>query len=226
MLNDLLNKIDRKYNRYAVKNLIIYIIATMCIIYVFNLYTVFNPSIETDLYSMLTFDRDLILKGQVWRVISFIFLPPLAGISSQSGQTGIFLDAFAVYLCWMIGVGLETQWGSFKFNVYYLLGIAGSIISGFITGGSMNIYLNLSMFLAFAIVYPDFELQLLFFLPSKVKILALFCGIFIVKDLIFGSLSARAAILFSLLNVIIFFWKDLLKSAKALGKRRRRRFFR
>ena len=96
-----------------------------------------------------------------------------------------------------------------KFTIYYLMGYLGSLVSGFIMGFTTNYYLNLSLFLAFAILNSEVKVLLFFFFPIKVKWLALLDFVIILIDLILGSWITRVAILFALLNVILFFWKPL-----------------
>ena len=116
----------------------------------------------------------------------------------------------------MIGTGLEQAWGSFKFNMYYLTGVLLTVIvtlasrSFFGTAG----YLNLSLFLAFATIYPDHELLLFFILPVKMKYLAILDVLLLVEGMITGGLPAVLMVSASLANYLLFFWNDFLAMIK------------
>lgn len=207
-----LNKLERKYGKYAIPNLMTIIVFGMGLVFLLDSFTSANPDYAYGLSSLLYFDRDAVLHGQVWRILTFLFLPP---------ESSPLFILFSLYLYWLIGNALERQWGSFKFNIYYLCGVLGTIISGLITGYATNTFLNLSLYLAFAILFPDFEFLLLFFIPVKLKYLAIFEGIFILIFLIFGNWTTRFCILISLINVILFFGKDLYKSIQVFIRRKR-----
>ena len=204
-----LNRFERKYPRFGIPNLMTYIVVGMLFIYVFDLLAA-----GQSLSYFMFFNRGLILQGEVWRVISFVFLPP---------STSPLFIVFSLYFSYMIGVSLESEWGTCIFNIYYLIGVLGSIIAGFITGYTINTYLNLSLFLAFAIMFPDYQLTLFFIIPIKVKYLAFVDAMFFIVSLIIGSWSQRAAIIASLLNLIIFFSGTFIKNIKQQMRYRKAR---
>ena len=109
----------------------------------------------------------------------------------------------------MIGSALENQWGAARFNLFYLVGVIGNILAAVITGYAVNTYLNLSLFFAFAATWPDYQILVFFILPVKMKWLALLNAALFLWQLIVGSWSTRAAIIFSLLNVVLFLGGDL-----------------
>ena len=113
-----------------------------------------------------------------------------------------------MYFYWLIGSGLEREWGSFRFNVFYLCGAIGTILSGLITGYVGNTYLNFSLFLAFALLYPDFQVMLFFILPVKMKWLAWLDVAFLALEFLRSSWSGKLAILFAFANILLFFGKD------------------
>lgn len=200
-----LYKLQRKYGRFAIQNLMLYIVGAMGAIYVIDMLVPLN------LYGMLMFHWGLIVQGEVWRIFTFIFLPPLAN--------PIFI-VFALYLYWMIGTGLEAQWGAFRLNAFYFIGMLGTIAGGFITGFATNFYLNLSLFLAFAILYPNFEIRLFFILPVKMKWLALVYLAFLVYDwFTVGFWHFRVAMLISVANVALFFGRDFIGIIKRSYRR-------
>ncbi len=183
----------KRLNKFAIRNLMNYIIFGMAIVFVIDYVMQFYFT------QYLYFDRELILQGQIFRIISFIFIPPNASV---------FFVLLSLYFYWLIGSSLENEWGSLKFNCFYLCGIIGSIIAGFISGFSTNHYLNMSLFFAFALLYPDYEILLFFVLPIKMKYLALINAVYFAYLFLISPLYGRLAIVFSLINVFIFFWKD------------------
>jgi len=208
-----LNKLQRKYGKFAIPNLMLHITILNAIVYLSSyLFGTF------DLISYMILDPELVMRGQVWRIITFVFVPPLQGL---------FFTAIALYFYYFVGTSLERQWGSFKFNVYYLLGIiltaAASLISGIPVAGT---FLNLSLFFAFAMLYPNMEILFFFVIPLKVKYLAYFNALFYLITVINGSASERIAIIGSILNFLLFFGKDFYEAAKLKIKvwRNRRRY--
>lgn len=199
MLNQYLNKIERKCRKIAIPNLMLYIVLGMAVVWIANLILSTNPNNTVNLYELIYFDRDKILHGEVWRVISFVFMPP---------STLFILIPIILYFYWFMGSSLEYKWGSFKFNVFYFTGIIGCIAAGFIFGYATNYYLDLSLFLAFAILFPNEQLLAFFVIPIKAKWLALIDGILLLYDFIKGSNTTRIFIILSIINIIIFFGKD------------------
>lgn len=196
-----LNKLERKYGKFAIKNLIFYIIAFNAVVYILN--AVGNSN---ELTTKLMLIPDLVLKGEVWRLITFIFIPPQA--------SPIFI-IFVLYFYYMIGNGLENEWGSFKFNIYYLVGMIGTILAAFISGaGDTGVYLNMSLFLAFAYIYPNYEILLFFILPVKMKYLGWIDAVILGYTLLTGSFSIKLAVIAAMLNFILFFGKDIIENLR------------
>ena len=201
---NLLQKIERKLGKYAISNLIQIIVIGMGIVFVL---TILFPLNITDLLDFSKFD---IMQGQVWRLFSFVFIPP--------NFSPIFI-IFALYFYLLIGSSLEREWGKFKFNIFYFVGILGTIIAGMITGYATNSYLNLSLFLAFAILYPNFEILLFFVIPVKMKYLAFLDVLFFIYSLIISTWPGRIALIVSLLNIALFFGGDFIKRIKNMNRR-------
>jgi len=203
--DDFLQKMQRKFGKLAIQNLMMYIVGAMAVVFAATLAA---PAV--DIIGMFIFDTAAIMQGQVWRVITFIFIPP---------NLSLFFIIFALYLYWLFGSALEGQWGSFRFNAFYLCGIIGTIIAGLITGYATNFYLNLSLMLAFAALFPNFEIRLFFILPVKIKWLAYINLAFLAFDFITSSWPLRLALVASLLNLVLFFGKDFI--ARINNKRRK-----
>ncbi|MCQ2469885.1 MAG: hypothetical protein MJ100_08755 [Ruminococcus sp.] len=200
MLNKLLDKIESKCRRFAVDDLMIYVIITMGVIYAFDYVLSFNPNTAVSLSSYLDFDRALIMKGQVWRILTFLFIPDF--------DNPIWV-AFELYFMWMLGTGLQKAWGAFKFNVYFIVGALGCMAAGMVLGYATNTYHYLSLFLAFAILYPDYEIMLFFILPVKMKWLGIIEGASLLLTFIFTGISGKVFIGLSLINLILFFGKEM-----------------
>ena len=145
------------------------------------------------------------MHGEVWRLLTFVFIP------QSTSPLGLVLT---LYFCYLIGNTLENTWGDFQFNVYYLCGMLGAILAAALTGYGTSYYINLSLFFAFAMLYPDFQVLLFFIIPIKMKYMALFSGALCLIDLLMGGWSTRAAVLLSLANFLLFFGGDFFRTVK------------
>ena len=191
-----IDRLERKFGRYAIKNLMTYIVILNAVVYMLMMIP------GTNLLSKFVLEPSLVLKGEIWRLITYIFIPP---------STSPIFIIFVLYFYYMIGSNLENEWGSFRFNLYYFLGMLGTTIATFITGGGATpLYINLSLFLAFAHLYPNFEVLLLFIIPIKVKYLALINWIVIAWSVIFEPVPYKIAAVVSVLNFLIFFVPDIV----------------
>ncbi|PKM96241.1 MAG: hypothetical protein CVU84_00565 [Firmicutes bacterium HGW-Firmicutes-1] len=199
----LLYKLERKFGKFAIRNLIGYIVFANVVVLILGY---FSPGFINN----LVFDPNLVLHGQVWRVVTFLFIPP---------KVSTFFLFFALYIDYLIGTSLEHEWGTFKFNCYYFLGVLGIIIGAFASGLSMdNYYLSLSLFLAFAKLYPEQQFTLFFVLPVKVKYLGWLSWAFFIFSFLTGSLTVKIAIGISVLNYFVFFGKDIISGRKNATK--------
>lgn len=206
-MNNILNKLERKFGRYYISNLMLYIVIGTGIVFAFQY---LFPTLP--LWSFLSFNRAAILHGQIWRVVSFILIP-------ESGSP--ISMVFWLYLYWFIGSSLESYWGGWRFNAYYFIGAILAAIGGFLTGTATNMYLNLSLFLAMAILCPNHQLLLFFFIPVKMKWLAIFYAVVVIHDLWLVSWGGRIAIILSLLNVALFFGGDFFRKIRDKFKYRK-----
>ena len=196
-----LDKLEKKFGRFAISNLTMYLIGAYII--GFGIYY-FLPG----LFKWLTLEPYFILKGQVWRVISWVLVPPSGSLISI---------IFIVLLYYSLGTALERAWGTFRYNVYIFSGILFTVIGAFalyfivVTGmigyGGLfsTYYINMSIFLAFAVSYPDMELLLYFIIPIKMKWMAILYAVFILYGFIAGNFISKVAIAASLLNFVVFF---------------------
>ncbi len=160
---------------------------------------------NVDVFDYLSLSREKLFEGQVWRLVTFLLEPP---------SSSIIWIVFSLYFYYFIGTALEQTWGTFRFNVYYLIGVLGIIAAALISGEGYNMYLNLSLFFAFATLYPDHQVMLFFIIPVRIKWLALLDALLFVVMFVLGSWAVRASILLSLVNYFLFFGEDLIKLMK------------
>jgi len=177
------------------------------------------------------FSPALIMQGQVWRLITWIFIP----INTDGGFSGIFFTAIALYFYYFIGSTLEREWGTAKFTLYYIFGVVLNIIYGLviyftadpitriILDSSLWLtpsFLNLSMFFAFAVLYPNFVIRLFLLIPIKIKWLALANSIFFLYSVISGIIGGRIFLallpLVALLNFFIVCGYELVSYIRPL----------
>lgn len=204
-----LNKMERQYGRYAIRNLTKYMIGCYAIGYIL-LYI--GQAFGANFFQYLLLSPYHIMHGQIWRIVSWILIPP----SSSNIIFVLIMLSFYYYL----GTALERTWGAFRYNVYILGGMLCTVIGAFIlyfisgpnemfsliNGMSFSTYyINLSIFLAFAMNYPDMEVLFMMIIPIKIKYLALLDVAYLLYDLIRGGWGTRTVIIASLLNFIIYF---------------------
>ena len=180
---NLLDKLERKFGRYAIHNLMYYIIILYALGYVI---VTFVPQFYVQYLSL---DPTMILRGQIWRIITFIIYPP---------NTGLFYFLISMYLYYSIGRILEAQWGAFRFNLYFFTGVLLHVVAAFIScyvfGANIGpafgtYYLNYSLFFAFAATYPDMQFLLFFIIPIKAKWLGIINGIYFGVTSVAGFLA-------------------------------------
>lgn len=226
-----LDKLERKFGRYAIDNQMLYIV----ILYGFGfILDMVNPTFYS---TWLSLDAPAILHGQVWRVITFIIDPP---------STSLIWVAFALMLYYFIGKQLEAAWGAFRFNVYFFAGVLFHVIAAIlvylITGISMHLdtaYLNMSLFFVFAFLYPDVQFLVWFVIPVKAKWLAWLDGAFFLYGIaqafipsyggnavygIYYKANALAAFV-SILNFLLFFLSSRKTRAYSPKQMKRKRDF-
>lgn len=208
-----INKLERKYGRHAIKHLIQYIVIANAITYVVLLAA---PLLR----SRLMLVPAQVLQGEVWRLVTFLFIPP------NSSPIFIF---FALYIIYMYGTGLEQYWGSFKFNMYYFIGVIVTIVVAMMITivfksyfSIDNSYLNLSLLLAFATLYPDVELRLFFILPVKIKYIGWFTAAILTLNFFMGTIPTKLIIMASVVNYFIFFTGQFLHRKKHQAKQKSR----
>lgn len=209
MIQKLLDKIETRIGRYrGIRNLITIIVAAMAVVYVADL--VLGPSMGIYLSGYLAFDRAAILRGQIWRIFTFVITPPNVSM--------LFIVMQLMFL-YFTGNLLQNRWGTLRFNLFYLCGMLGSMIAGFITGYATSYYVNLSLLLAVAVLYPMMQVNFYGILPIRMKWLALIDLALLLPGLINGTWGERIAIVVSLLNVALFFADRFIYHVKEAKRR-------
>jgi len=201
----LLDELERRIGRFALPHLTIALV--LCQVVAFVLGHV-NPENRDRLYLI----PDKVLAGEFWRLFTFLIVPP--------GANPI-LAFFYWYLFYLMGTALEHYWGVFRYNIFLLIGFVATVGVSFLQPDlpSSNAFVQGSVFLAFAYLYPDFELNLFFILPVKIKWFALVAWIGYLLVALFGTWLYRWLVLASISNFLLFFGKDI--SYRMLAGRRR-----
>ncbi len=184
----------RKHPGFGIPNLMRYIVIANAVFWVMG---VINPV----LMNYMLFNPALILRGQIWRLISFVFIPPSTGV----------LAFIAFYFYYWIGSTLEQQWGTGQFTIYFFTGVILTILYGFliyfITGRSVSLsstYIFLSMFFSFAALFPDMQVLFMFIIPVKMKYLALVDAAFFLLSVFTTPFPENLVPVVAVLNFLIF----------------------
>ncbi|MCR5546284.1 MAG: rhomboid family intramembrane serine protease [Lachnospiraceae bacterium] len=205
----MLEKLERKLGKYAIPNLINYLIGGYIIGYLFMLGSQIS---NINFIGLMTLEPYYIIHDfQLWRLVTWVLVPP---------RESIIFALIMMFFYWQLGRVLEQTIGTFRFNVYIFGGIIFTIIGAFALYGiyylvngvpilmsayfSTN-YINLSIFLAFALCYPNMEVYLYFLIPIKMKWMAVVYAVFIIYEFFMVGWAGRVAIFASLLNFILFF---------------------
>jgi len=200
-----LNRLERKFSPYAIPNLMLYIVAGQIVAWAAIMF------VNAGLMNFLSLNRFGLFSGQLWRLITFVFLPE---------EYDMLYFALSCYINWMIGASLERSWGTGWFNLYYLFGMAGAWLACLITGYAGTYCLSLSLFLAFAILFPDLEFLLFFVLPIKAKWLGwLSAALWVVNFFISGP-AGKLNLVLGMLGFVLFFGPRVWHNALAWHRRR------
>ena len=214
-----MKEFKRRFNRFCfrhqnkgIPNLMLYITVGAAALALMNM---IDPS--GALYYMLVFDRELILQGQVWRLISY----PLCYAGSITITSALMMICY-----YSLGRAVENIWGTLRFNIFYFTGVLLMDVYCMIFGGSADVYyLNMSLFLAYATMYPNAEFLLFFIIPVKAWILAVI-DLAIVFLGLFNPFPYDLFGLIALGNYFLFFGKGFVNIFPASWRINARRLFR
>ncbi|HAU99873.1 MAG: hypothetical protein IJR19_02850 [Lachnospiraceae bacterium] len=205
-MENFLNKLERKFGKYAISNLSLYIIIAYVIGYILTL----TGSIE-----FISLNPYKILHGEIWRIVTWVIVPP---------STLNIFTIIMLFFYYSLGTSLERTWGTFRYNVYIFSGMLftvlgafilygaysaagypGEVIGMFISNAFSTYYINLSIFLAFAAIYPNMQVLLYFIIPVKIKWIAWLDAAVLLISFFTGNMAIKVSIIASLLNFILFF---------------------
>lgn len=232
------NGLRRKLEKYAIPNLTLYLIICYGIGYLMQYLVPAG-------YQYLMLDPFLVLKGQVWRLVTWILIPP--------DSSNIFFVLITLYLYYSLGGLLERIWGTYKYNVYLFSGLLFTILGAFVLcgysvlmgaqptmytglyllnngsavyfGQFSTYYINMSIFLACAASISDVQVLLMFLFPIKVKWLGIVYGIILLVNCIQGGIATWIVVIFSLLNFLVFFLRSKGKMHLSVGQIKRQQEF-
>lgn len=251
-MNQFLNKMERKFGRYAVPDLIKYLMGVYMAGAVISLISMY---INFDIYGeYLSLNYTYVLRGEIWRLFTYLLEPAVIGGDFGSMMMSVLFFMIKVSLFLMFGHYLENVWGAFRFNLYFFTGYLLNIIAALILYLSplhvINYYAGFeyiywSMFFAFALYEPDMPLLVWFVLPIKIKWLALFDGAYLAYLIVDNArdayaawkvgaslvyignmhISAIVAILVSLFTFFVFFLATRNYKRVSPGETKRKRSF-
>ena len=206
-LNKRIDMFCYKHPRFGVPNLMLYIVIISLAVW---LLSIMDPS--KTLMSFFVFSPERILKGEVWRIVSFIFVP----------QSLSFWELLFFYFYYWIGNVLEKEWGTPRFNIFLISGVLLTAVYGFIiyfiTKQSIAVttyFIYLSMFFSFATLFPDVQVLFMFIIPIKVKWLAYLDAAFFLLSMLTQSFPFNLLPLVAVLNYLVFFGDDLFSSLRS-----------
>lgn len=235
-----MSNFERKFGKYAVRNLSLVLIACYIAGYIIQ---IFSPGIQ----SLLTLNPHAILRGQVWRLVTWVLIPPVG------------LDLFTIIMLlfyYNVGSSLEHVWGTYRYNVYLFSGMLYTIIGSFVAYGIYaalanaagvqinadmvqsastlfsTYYINMSIFLAYAATFPDAQVLLMFVIPVKMKWMGIIYAVLLLVQLVSGvgipvfNIFYRIALVASLLNFVIFWITSRGRISMSPRQARRRQEFR
>ena len=213
-----MKKLQRDIERFfyhnrskGIRNLMLFVALGNLIVYVFM-----RADPSGALIRALVFDQEKIFQGQIWRLLSYIFIP-IDGVSGYLSD--VFFMAIMFFFYYQIGRIMENRWGVLKFNCYYLCGILLTDIAALIMGVQATItYLNLSLVLAFATLCPEDKVLLFFLIPLKMKWLAWFYLASVVFTFLTVAFPYNLFPIIALLNYVLFFRGDIKYVLPSFGR--------
>jgi len=208
-MEKLLARLERRLGRYAIHNLISLVVGGMAIVWVLSL-------LKPEFQDRLTLDIRAVMHGQVWRLVTFLFIPP------PSSPMWVLIN---LYFTWWVGNSLEQRWGAFKFNAYYGLGALATIVAAVLAGPATNFWLDSSLFLAFATVFPDVTILLFFVIPVRVKWLGIVAALFMAYAAVTQGWGARGSIAAAMIVYLVFFgehWYGVITQRSTIARQKTR----
>ena len=197
-----LDRLERRFGRLGIPDLITYVIAGRAIAFVVALAHPEYPA-------FLILDPDAVGRGEVWRLVTYLLTPPQLLPGFFGGWRGVLLQ---LYFTWIVGRALEGAWGAFRFTLYYAIGGGATAVAALLINGSPATpdFLDLSLFLAFATVFPEMPILLFLILPVKVKWLGWLSAAGLAWSFLVSGMANRLAILVAFSNYLLFFSAEIM----------------
>ncbi|WP_442484844.1 rhomboid family intramembrane serine protease [Aeoliella sp. SH292] len=212
-----LDRLERTLTPFAIPHLTMLLIAGQVAVYMADVAMGAQDEGVGTVVERLMLVGPLVWAGEVWRVITFMFIP------SSFGPNGILVNIISWLFFYFVGTVMENTWGTFRYNAYIFVGVLATVAAALLWPPYIgtNTYLYATVFLAFARLYPDHIINLFYVLPIKAKWLALMGWLGIAVALI-SVKPMRLVILASIANYLLFFWKEHYRDFQQ--KRRRAAF--
>ena len=203
--------LEKRFERFAIPHLLRYVALLNGLAFVLS-------KIQPGFLTMLQLDASAVLRGEVWRLVSHIFVPSIGGLLPDWVGAGLYL----LLLVWL-GDGLEEAMGSFRTTLYYFIGLAGTAVAAFLAQeGVGGAFLTNSLFFAYAMFFPNRQILVFFVIPAKMKWLAWVDVVLLVVLLLTSSWGVRAGVVASFANFILFFAPALLSARKRQREQKER----
>jgi hypothetical protein len=208
-----INSLERRFGYLAIPGLLRIVVAFNALVF---LLLIAKPEFK----NWLDLRPDRIMAGEVWRLVSFVFIPQV----NFGSEFAVLWEFVYLNFLWLMGEGLEQAWGSFKLNCFYLLGMIGTSVAAlcFNDSDATGLFLNLSLFFAFATLFPNYPVLLFFVVPIRVKWIALGVFVLVIPPLLGGPAATRLSIVVSLINYVAFFGADWVGYWRQRGRGGRR----
>jgi hypothetical protein len=233
-MNQFINQLERKYGKYAIKNISLYLALLFA-----GGYLIY--ALDASFFNYISLNPYMLMRGQIWRLVTWIIIPPSLGIN-------MFFVLLLLYVFYNFGNNLERAIGAFRYNLYLFSGMFFTVIGSLILlvyvylavpEGSLTpeiaeplfanmamsfstFYIYMSIFLAVAVIMPDMQILLMFILPVKMKYIGIIYGFVILLDFIQNGTAGRIVVGASLLNFLIFFFmmrKNNIPSTKQIKRK-------
>lgn len=192
-----IDKLERRFGRLGIPNLMNIICAAQAVVWFLVMF------VNANLYYILSLTRTGLMRGYIWEVVTFLFVPTLT--------YSAFSLLLQLYFYWWVGNSLERVWGSFRFTLYILIGVLGAVVSCLLTGSAGSSGIFLSLFFAYAWMWPEQQILLFFFIPIRVKWLGLAAAVvWLFNFFSLGvTMAYRASLVFGLAGFLVFFGPEL-----------------
>ena len=199
-----LDKLERAIGDWALPDPSIYLVGMNAAVWALSM-------LKPEFPLRLALEPELVMSGEVWRLVTFLFIPP---------ELSPLWMVFWLLMFYSFAQALEGEWGEFKFAVYYAMGAAATVAASVALGtGLSSLPLNTSLFLAFARLFPEVELYVFFVLPVKVRWLAWVAWGAFALNFLFGSCVTRVALLAGIANWALFFGHEAFEDLKRMRRR-------